>query len=372
MRVLVLLGTRPEIIRLSAVLKTLRLTEDLVVCHTGQNADHSLNEIFFEEMALPRPNYNLAAAGAGFGDFLGRMYPALEQVLDKCLPDVVLVLGDTNSALGALLAVRRQIPVYHLEAGNRSFDRRVPEEMNRRVLDHLCDFNLAYSEHARRNLLREGIEPRTVTVIGSPLREVFTCYADLLDDDSACRAANVRAGEFVLVSLHRQENVDDSRHLQGLIDGCRSLANELGCRVLVTAHPRFRKRVEHSGVPKGWILCDPFGYFRYLSLQRQARLVISDSGSVGEEAGILGFPAISPRWSMERPEALETGSVVLATTDSAQLCAVGLATAHEWADGVRPACPADYLIPDTSHRVLSFIRSTSRVAPFWMGRTGPE
>lgn len=372
MRILVLLGTRPEIIRLAAVIEVLRDACTLKVCHTGQNYDPSLSEIFFRELGLQSPDYYLNASGASFGSFLGGIFVRLEEVLNDAMPDAVVVLGDTNSALGAIVAARRGIPIYHLEAGNRSFDARVPEETNRRLLDHLADFNLAYTEHARRNLLREGIAPRAIGVIGSPLREVFERYRDQLDDEKACASAKVIAGEYILVSLHRQENVDTDHHLQGLLKGCQLLAESLDVPVLVSAHPRFRSRIAKCGVPKEWTLSTPFGYFQYLSLQRQARLVISDSGSVGEEAAILGFPAVSPRWSMERPEALETGAVVLATTDGEHLHSVGKAVVASWESGVRPSCPTEYQIEDTSRRVLSFMLSTSRVAAFWGGKSGPE
>lgn len=372
MKILALLGTRPEIIRLSSVLRALDQRHELVICYSGQNSDPNLSEIFLRELAIPAVRHSLNLGNSDVHTFLAALFGRFSEVLETEQPDAVLVLGDTNSALGALLAGKVGIPVYHLEAGNRSFDKRVPEERNRRILDHSADFNLAYTEHARRHLLAEGLHPRTIAVIGSPLREVMNEHLPQFDDAAACRTAGVVEGEYLLVSAHRAENVDDPSQLAGLLDGCERLARTLDARLLVSAHPRLRKMLGSHERSNWWTFSDPFGYFQYMALQRSARLVISDSGSVPEEAAILGFPAITPRWSTERPEAIETGSVVLTSTDPSYMHEVGVATVRAWEEGHRPACPTDYMIENTSARVTAFIESTCRVAPFWLGTSGPQ
>ncbi|MDQ1249915.1 MAG: hypothetical protein QG597_4292 [Actinomycetota bacterium] len=370
MKILSLLGTRPEIIRLACVLNRLSSVTDHALCYTDQNFDENLSDIFFRQLAVDEPKYHLKAASSSLGGFLGNLFPGFEDALDDYQPDAVLTLGDTNSALAALIAERRGIPVYHLEAGNRSFDVRVPEETNRRVLDHLCTFNLAYTEHARRNLLSEGLPTRRCTVIGSPLREVYETYQHAVDEDPVHQALGIKAQDYIVLSLHREENVEDAETLHHILDGVERMRDLSCAHVVVSTHPRLVRRLRGWTPPKQWIMSPPFGYFEYLALQRGARLVISDSGSVSEEAAIIGFPAISPRASMERPEALETGSVLLAGVTAASIVECGRYLLEHALEGHRPDTPAGYEIRDTSERVVRFLHSTLPVTGFWTGRTG--
>ena len=370
-KVMTVVGTRPEIIRLARVVARLDETMDHVLVHTGQNYDRQLNEVFFEDLGLRRPDHYLSVDTSSLGRVLGETLIRTEQVLLEERPDAVLVLGDTNSAIASVMAKRMRIPTYHMEAGNRCFDDNVPEETNRRLVDHVADFNLAYTEHARRNLLAEGLHPRRVIVTGSPMREVLEHYRDQIEASDVLERLGLSAGQYFLVSAHREENVDSPARLTMLLDCLRRVHAELGHPVVVSTHPRTRKRLDALGVTEedGLRWLEPFGFHDYNQLQLRAACVLSDSGTISEESSILGFPAVTLRDSIERPEALDTGSIImtgLVADDVLQAVRIAVA------DGpVRSSLPAGYEVTDTSNRVVRFIASTASRHHEWAGiRTG--
>jgi UDP-N-acetylglucosamine 2-epimerase (non-hydrolysing) len=312
--VVTVVGTRPEIIRLSRVIPALDKNFNHILVHTGQNHDPMLSGIFFEELEIRRPDVYLDVDTSSLGSVLGQTLQKIEKVLLEHSPDAVLILGDTNSAISAIIAKRLHIPVYHMEAGNRSFDENVPEETNRRLVDHVSDFNLPYTEHARRNLLAEGIHPRRLMVSGSPMREVLDFYMPKIKASTILEKLELSPGKYFLVSAHRQENVDSKERLQNLVDSLKRVNEKWGIPVLVSTHPRTRRQLEAVlGYDKteGIIFHEPFGFIDYNQLQMNAFCVLSDSGTISEESVILGFPAITIRDSMERPEALEFGGIVM-------------------------------------------------------------
>jgi len=355
LKVLTVVGTRPEIIRLSAVIKRLDQHVDHVLVHTGQNYDYELNEVFFEDLGLRRPDHFLEADTSSLGAVLGSILIATEQVLIKEKPDAMLILGDTNSSISAVIAKRMKIPVFHMEAGNRSFDENVPEETNRRLVDHVADYNLVYTEHARRNLLAEGLHPSRIRLTGSPMKEV------LAQNQAGVAASDVLAREgftqdqFFLVSLHREENVDHAGRLESVLEGLQAVGNEYDLPVLVSTHPRTRGRIESLGGSfDRLVFHKPFGFHDYLALQKAARLVLSDSGTIAEEASLMGFSAVTLRDAIERPEAEDTGSIVLTGTTSA---GIARAVRYVLATSSVGAVPTDYAISDTSLRAVSSIIS---------------
>lgn len=359
LKVLTVVGTRPEIIRLSATIKRLDQYTDHVLVHTGQNYDYELNEVFFEDLGLRRPDHFLESDTSSLGAVMGSILAKIEGVLRDERPDAFLVLGDTNSCVSAIMAKRMKIPVFHMEAGNRSFDENVPEETNRRLVDHVSDYNLVYTEHARRNLLGEGIHPSRILLTGSPMREVLEQNAAQIDASDALSKLGVERGGYFLVSLHREENVDDPERLGQALASLQAILARYGLPVLVSTHPRTRKRLEGQtdNSKQGIVFHPPFGFHDYINLQKNAKLVLSDSGTISEESSILGFPAITLRDAIERPEAIDTGSIVTAgVRPEVVLEAVELVLEQHRHDGFSEA-PGDYMISDTSRRVVSFVRS---------------
>ena len=369
-RVMTVVGTRPEIIRLSRILVRLDRTVDHVLVHTGQNWDPALSDVFFDELDLPKPDRNLAVDTSSLGTVLAGVLTGVETAIAEARPDALLVLGDTNSCIAALMARRMKVPVYHLEAGNRCFDLNVPEETNRRLVDHVSDFNLVYTEHARRNLLAEGLHPRRILHTGSPMREVLLHYRPRIDASTVLGRLGLEPGGYFAVSAHREENVDDPARLQRLIACLRAVRDEWRLPVLVSTHPRTRNRLKRDaaglGSLDGITFHQPFGFFDYVHLQMNARCTLSDSGTVSEESAILGFPAVSLRESIERPEALDTGVTLMTGLD-----ADGLLEAITVVTGQQGTCPADYQIGDTSRRVVRFILSTVRRHHEWAGLRTP-
>lgn len=360
LKVLTVVGTRPEIIRLAATIKRLDTYTEHVLVHTGQNYDHQLNEVFFEDLGLREPNHFLNADTSSLGAVLGSILIAIEKVLTMERPDAVLVLGDTNSCIAAVMAKRMKIPVYHMEAGNRSFDENVPEETNRRLVDHVSDYNLVYTEHARRNLLSEGIHPSRILLTGSPMREVLEGNAESIAASPILQEQGLDERGYFLVSLHREENVDNPERLASVLDSLGRLADVYGLPVLVSTHPRTRRRLESQPdtMKSKLRFHAPFGFNDYVRLQQSAKLVLSDSGTISEESAILGFPGVSLRDAIERPEAIDTGVTITSGVEAeAVLNAVALTLEQFEADG--PAqVPTEYLIRDASRRAVSFIRST--------------
>ena len=360
LKVLTIVGTRPEIIRLSATIKRLDKYTDHVLVHTGQNYDYELNEVFFEDLGLRKPDHFLSADTSSLGAVLGSILTKIEAVLIAEAPDAVVVLGDTNSCISALMARRMKIPVYHMEAGNRSFDENVPEETNRRMVDHISDYNLVYTEHARRNLLAEGIHPARILLTGSPMREVLEANAAAIGESDVLTRQGLGEQGYFLVSLHREENVDDPERLASVLDALGQLAAKYELPVLVSTHPRTKKRLEgQSEQLKGKLVFHaPFGFNDYVRLQQSARLVLSDSGTISEESAILSFPAVSLRDAIERPEALDAGvTITCGVEPRCVIDAVAMAL-KQFAEDGPASVPNDYLIIDTSRRAVSFIRST--------------
>ncbi|EON22755.1 O-antigen biosynthesis protein [Nocardioides sp. CF8] len=373
MKVMTIVGTRPEIIRLARVMDRLDQTEGIehVVVHTGQNYDHNLNQVFFDDLGLRAPDHYLGVDTSTLGAVLGGVLIGTEQVILAEKPDAVLVLGDTNSCLATVMAKRMRIPTYHMEAGNRCFDENVPEETNRRLVDHVADFNLAYTEHARRNLLAEGLHPRRVLVTGSPMREVLEHYRPQIDASDVLDRLDLTPQGYFLVSAHREENVDSPARLRILLDCLLAVHAKWQLPVIVSTHPRTRKRLESLGADLGsadirWM--EPFGFHDYNKLQLEAACALSDSGTISEESSILGFPAITLRDSIERPEALDSGSIMMTGLNAVD---VVRAVAVAMADGViSSTIPAGYEITDTSARTVRFILSTATRHHQWAGIRG--
>jgi len=361
LKVLTVVGTRPEIIRLAPTIKLLDEFTDHVLVHTGQNYDYELNEVFFEDLGLRRPDHFLEADTSSLGAVLGSILVKIERVLLEEKPHAFLVLGDTNSSISAVIAKRLKIPVYHMEAGNRCFDENVPEETNRRLVDHVADYNLVYTEHARRNLLSEGIHPSRITLTGSPMREALEGNrAAILASDVLSREG-LQSGKYFLVSLHREENVDDPERLQFALESFRGLAATYGLPVLVSTHPRTRVRLgsQPDELKEGIRFHAPFGFNDYVKLQQEARLVLSDSGTISEESSLLGFPAVTLRDAIERPESIDTGAIITAGIEPDSVLDAVKMVLEQLDRGAPPTVPNDYLVTDTSRRVLGFIRSTA-------------
>jgi UDP-N-acetylglucosamine 2-epimerase (non-hydrolysing) len=361
LKVMTVVGTRPEIIRLSATIKLLDEQTEQVLVHTGQNYDYELNEVFFEDLGLRRPDHFLEADTSSLGAALGSILAKTEQVLREERPDAFLVLGDTNSCISAVIAKRFKVPVFHMEAGNRSFDENVPEETNRRLVDHVADYNLVYTEHARRNLLAEGLHPSKILLTGSPMREVLEQNRPQIDASDAVQRMGLTSGEYYLVSLHREENVDDPERLREAIEALQALRAEYSIPILVSTHPRTRKRIEaldDADATEGIIFHPPFGFHDYIKLQLEAKLVLSDSGTISEESSTLGFPAVTMRDFIERPEAMDAGAIITAgVSREGVLRAVAARLAAPKSDVA--GIPAGYEIANTAWRATSFILSTT-------------
>jgi len=374
LKIATILGTRPEIIRLSRVMSALDLHVEHVLIHTGQNYDFELNEIFFSDLGVKKPDYFLGAAGKSLGETLGAILTETEKVLAKERPDAVLILGDTNSAISAIMARRMKIPVYHMEAGNRCFDKNVPEETNRRMVDHISDFNLTYTEHARRHLLSEGMQHRRVYVTGSPMREVLDHYRAQIEASDVLDRIGLKAGKYFIVSMHREENVDSKERLSSLIQTLNELAEKYDYPVILSTHPRTRARldnIEGLTLHKNVQAMKPFGFHDYNKLQMDCFCAISDSGTIVEESSMLGFPAITPRDAIERPEGLDTGTLIMTgLCRDTMLAAIEVITtqhAERLATGRDHPIPDDYTITNTSERVLNLILGTAKLSNVWDG-----
>jgi UDP-N-acetylglucosamine 2-epimerase (non-hydrolysing) len=362
-------GTRPEIIRLSRIIARMDQTFEHTLIHTGQNYDYELNQVFFDEMGLPKPDRYLGVDTTTLGRVLAGTLIGVEEALIEVRPDAFVVLGDTNSAIAALMARRLQVPVYHLEAGNRCFDLNVPEEVNRRLVDHVADFNLVYTEHARRNLLDEGLPARQIGLIGSPLAEVLGYYEPVIAASTILSQLRLRPGGYLLVSAHREENVDEPERIEQLVATLALAHREFDCPVLVSTHPRTRERLQSCGLDntEGLVFHKPFGFLDYVRLQRDALCVLSDSGTISEESAILGFPAVTLRASIERPEALETGAIMTTGLDSDAVLPAVRQAVDQRADGDHPTVPIEYQIRNCSQRVVNQIRSSAPLYHSWTG-----
>ena len=317
MHVMTVVGTRPEIIRLSRVLAKLDDFFEHTIVHTGQNYDYELNQIFFDDLGVRKPDHFLNAAGKNAAETIGQIIIKVDEVLESTRPDALLVLGDTNSCLAAIPAKRRKIPIFHMEAGNRCFDMRVPEEINRRIVDHTADINLTYSDIAREYLLAEGLPADRIIKTGSPMFEVLTHYSDGIEASDVLERLNVKSGKYFVVSAHREENIDSDKNLMNLVESLNKVAETYQLPVIVSTHPRTQKRIDAKGVifNSHVRLLKPLGFKDYVKLQKEARAVLSDSGTITEESSILNFPAINIREAHERPEGMEEGTVMMTGVD---------------------------------------------------------
>lgn len=360
LKVITILGTRPEIIRLSRVIALLDRHCEHCLVHTGQNYDFELNEVFFQQLEIRRPDHFLNAARDTVAATIGQVIATADAVIKREQPDAMLVLGDTNSSLAVIAAKRRKVPIFHMEAGNRSFDQRVPEEINRKIVDHVADINLTYSDIARDYLLREGFAPDRVIKIGSPMREVLDHYAPQIATSAALSELGLEPQGFYLVSVHREENVDDTGRLSKLARILEQIVADRGLPVIVSTHPRTRKRIEQAGLrfPPQVRLLKPLGFVDYIRLQSEARAVLSDSGTITEESSLLNFPALNLRDAHERPEGMEEGAVMMVGLNPERI-RQGLAILDEQQRGIeRQLRPVqDYLVDNVSAKVLRILLS---------------
>lgn len=370
MKVITILGTRPEIIRLACVMQRLDAHTDHKIVHTGQNYDFELNEVFFRDLGVRKPDYFLNVDTTSLARVFAGVLIGVEDVLRKEKPDAVLILGDTNSAIAAIIARRMKVPVFHMEAGNRCFDLNVPEETNRRFVDHIADFNLVYTEHARRHLLAEGLPHRRIYLTGSPMREVLETHRAAFAQSDVLARLDLQPKGYLLASVHREENVDRAENLKLLLAAFTQAADEFKVPVIVSTHPRTRKRLAllDTAVDETKIrFLKPFGFHDYIKLQLEALCTISDSGTIAEESGILGFPAVTVRNAIERPEAIDTGTI-LVTGLQPQAILDGIKVQIAPRSGVaQPRLPFEYEINDTSLRVLKLIVGHARLSNAWDG-----
>ncbi|GHV43660.1 UDP-N-acetyl glucosamine 2-epimerase [Bacteroidia bacterium] len=358
LKVITVVGTRPEIIRLSRVLAKLDQSPAIehILVHTGQNYDYELNQVFFEDLELRKPNYFLNAAGANASETIGQILIKIDPILEKEQPNAFLVLGDTNSCLCAIPAKKRHIPIFHMEAGNRCFDQRVPEETNRKIVDHISDINLTYSDIAREYLLREGLPADRIIKTGSPMFEVLHTYLPKVEKSNILKSFQLKKGEYFVVSAHREENIGSERNFMNLVIILNQLAEEYKLPIIVSTHPRTRKMIEHKNVSFNSLvkLMTPLGLSDYIALQMNAKAVLSDSGTISEEASILGFPALNIREAHERPEAMEEAAVMMVGLNSERVMQGLVQLSSEQSDFRKVA---DYSMPNVSDKVLRIILS---------------
>ena len=360
MKVMTVVGTRPEIIRLARVMAALDKHCDHILVHTGQNYDYELNEIFFNDLGIRKPDYFLNAAGATGAETIGKVIIGVDQVLADVKPEAMLVLGDTNSCMAVIPAKRRKIPTFHMEAGNRCFDMRVPEEINRRIVDHTADINLTYSTIARDYLLREGLPPDMVIKTGSPMFEVLNFYREGIEKSDILSRLSLEEGKFFVVSAHREENIDSDKNFHHLVDSLNAIAETYGYPVIVSTHPRTQKRVDALGVKFHPLvqLLKPLGFKDYNKLQLSSKAALSDSGTINEESSILNFPALNLREAHERPEGMEEAAVMMTGLTSERILQALQVLEHQPRGEERGLrLVADYSMPNVSEKVVRIVHS---------------
>ncbi len=360
LKVMTIVGTRPEIIRLSRVMAALDRHMDQTIVHTGQNYDYELNQIFFEDLEIRQPDYYLDAAGSTPAETIGLVIARSDSVMAEVEPDAVLILGDTNSCLTAIAAKRRKIPVFHMEAGNRCFDERVPEEINRRIVDHISDINMPYSSISREYLLREGLAPDRVIKTGSPMCEVLNYYAPKIEESNILDKLNLNPKDYFVVSAHREENIDSDIQFDRLVKTLNTIADTYGKRIIFSTHPRTRHRIDSADVALSSLieLLKPLGLSDYLKLQVNATAVLSDSGTITEESSILGFPALNIRNAHERPEGMEEAAVIMTgLVPEDVLRGLEILLRQSESDGRTHRIVEDYTMPNVSEKVVRVIVS---------------
>lgn len=364
LKVMTVVGTRPEIIKLSRVIAELEKHTQHILVHTGQNYDYELNEVFFKDLGIRKPDYFLSAAGTNAAETIGQVIIKSDEVFVKEEPDAVLFYGDTNSCLAAISAKRRKIPLFHMEAGNRCFDQRVPEEINRKILDHISDVNMTLSEHARRYLISEGIKPQMVMNVGSSMKEVFSYYASGIEASEILHNINLKPQDYFIISAHREENVDSKENLLDLLNSLNAIAEKYNKKIIFSTHPRTRLRIDallsensHLVFDKRIEFMKPFGFFDYIKLMKNAYCVLSDSGSITEDASVLNIPAITIRQAHERPEGMDVGTLIMSGLHSERvLQCIDVAVTHSQDPNAYELVP-DYDVENVSQKVLKIIFS---------------
>jgi len=364
MKIITVVGTRPEIIRLSVLIKVCNKYFKHILVHTGQNWDYTLNEIFFKELEIRKPDYYLDAVGENLGETIGNIISKSYNLFREINPEALLILGDTNSALSAISAKRLKIPIFHMEAGNRCFDQNVPEELNRRIVDHISDINLPYTEHSRRYLLSEGIKKEYIFVTGSPMPEVLNNYMDRIDESKILTMLNLEKGKYILVSAHREENLDIEENFLNLVNSLNSVAEEFKLPIIYSTHPRSWKKIQEKKVKFNSLIkkLKPFGFIDYHKLQQNAFCVLSDSGTISEESAILNFPAVLIRTSTERPEVLDKGSIIIGGIKSNEVIQSVYSSVELFKTlDNKNILPVDYQDTNISMKVVKIIQSYTKI-----------
>lgn len=361
LKVLTIVGTRPEIIKLSRVIAELDVYTEHILVHTGQNFDYELNEIFFQQLGIRKPDYFLDSALESTSKTIANIVTKTDELLEKEKPDAVLLYGDTNSCLSVIPAKKRKIPIFHMEAGNRCFDQRVPEEINRKIVDHLSDINMPLSEHARRYLIAEGIKPETVIKIGSPMKEVLKYHQRQIEESDVLVRENLKSREYFIVSAHREENIESKDNFNDLLQSLNVLVEKYGKKVIVSTHPRTRKKMESQGYTNDNNQVEfmkPFGFIDYIKLQKNAFCVLSDSGTITEESSILQFPAVTIRQAHERPEGMDEGTLIMSGLNSERILdAIEVVTKQYIHDAGGIKIIGDYETENVSKKVVRIILS---------------
>lgn len=360
LKVLTLVGTRPELIKMSRVIVAMDRHFNHILVHSGQNFDYELNQVFFDDLEIRKPDYFLNVASDTVAKTIANVLVNIDEVLEKEKPDAMLIYGDTNTCLAVISAKRKKIPVFHMEAGNRCFDERVPEELNRKVVDHLSDINIVLTEHARRYLLQEGLRPETIFKSGSHMKEVLDYYKPKIQKSSILNDLNLEENNYFLVSIHREENVDNEENLLEMIQSLRDLVSAYQVPVIVSTHPRTKKRIESYGIKEsdGIRFLKPFGFLDYIHLQLNAKCVVSDSGTITEESAILKFPAITIRNTHERPEGMDSGVLILSGLKSSEVLeSVKISLDIHSKKGFLKEDVNDYFVDDVSSKIVNLVQS---------------
>lgn len=363
LKLMTIMGTRPEIIRLSEIIKKADKYFDHVLVHTGQNWDYTLNQVFFEDLEIREPDYYLNSVGETLGDTIGNIIAKSYEVLLKEKPDALLLLGDTNSALSAIAAKRLKVPIFHMEAGNRCFDQNLPEEINRKIVDHISDINLPYTENSRRYLLSEGFRKEHIFVTGSPMTEVLELNLHKIENSDILSKLNLEKGKYIVLSSHREENVDKEETFNNLVESINAVAEKYNLPIIFSVHPRTRKKLEERNIKFNSLVQEmkPFGFFDYCNLQKNSFCVLSDSGTLSEESAILEFPAISIRTSTERPEVIDKGNIILAGVKKDEILSSLEIATEMFKTDKKNIKPYDYLDDNVSDKVIKVIRSYTNI-----------